>query len=155
MRKNVITLAGKEFEIKVNFRNEYKLTKFRNRMSYGIDFTEKEKPALKEIMEMQKEFEEGKDLDDIDLSKLSPEALDILDRISKEKTDIFTDDELIEMGKILTGIDSDEEIEKLFDEEVRTKVYEGLVANLTYCITMVFTNAKDTSNQEEKVIQIV
>ena len=44
MRKNVITLAGKEFEIKVNFRNEYKLTKFRNRMSYGIDFTEKEKP---------------------------------------------------------------------------------------------------------------
>lgn len=145
MEDKKIIIGNKEFDIKINFKKSYKLTKFRNKMAYGIDFDDADKKIIEEIAKVQLSVSLGKD---IDMSLLSPETIKYLSRKSSQQDEIFTEEELIEIGKILTDIADDKEIEELYNIEVEENGYDELIAKLTLGISTVFMNAKDTSNQE-------
>lgn len=145
MEDKKIIIGNKEFEIKINFKKSYKLTKFRNKMAYGIDFDDADKKIIEEIAKVQLAASQGKD---IDMSLLSPETIKYLSKKSNQRDEIFNEEELIEIGKILTDIEDDAEIEKLYNIEVEENGYDELIAKLTIGISTVFMNAKDTSNQE-------
>lgn len=139
MEKKTITLAGKEFEIKINFKKSYDLTKFRNKLTYGVDFSEADKDVISEIAKIQSKASNG---EDIDMGKLSPKTITYLNELSQNKQDIFNMEELIEIGKLLTDIESDEEIIDLFDKEVEEYGYDVLVSKLASGVSTVFMNAK-------------
>ena len=143
--ESVIVLGNKEYKIKINFKNSYKLTKFRNKLAYGVDFDDASKEIIREIAEIQLKASTG---GEIDVSTLSPEAIKYLNKKSSARDEIFTYEELIEIGKILTEIESDEEIESLYNTEVEENGYDELISKLTLAISMVFTSAKDTSDQK-------
>lgn len=147
MEDKKIIIGNKEFEIKINFKKSYKLTKFRNKMAYGIDFDDADKKIIEEIAQVQLAASHGKE---IDMSVLSPNTIKYLSKKSSQQDEIFDYDELIEIGKILTDIEKDEEIEELYNIEVEENGYDELIAKLTIGISTVFMNAKDTSNQEIK-----
>ena len=146
MENKILEIGNKEFEIKINFKKSYELTKFRNKLSYGIDFDDADKHIIEEIAKMQTLASQGKD---IDMSSLSPETLKFLNKKTNQRDEVFNYEELIEIGKILTDITKDEEIEELYNIEVESNGYDELIAKLTLGISMVFMNAKDTSSQEE------
>lgn len=145
MEDKKIIIGNKEFDIKINFKKSYKLTKFRNKMAYGIDFDDADKKIIEEIAKVQLSVSLGKD---IDMSLLSPATIKYLSRKSSQQDEIFTEEELIEIGKILTDIEDDKKIEELYNIEVEENGYDELIAKLTIGISTVFMNAKDTSNQE-------
>lgn len=144
MDKTII-IGNKEFKIKINFKKSYELTKFRNKLSYGIDFDDADKKIIEEIAKIQLQASQGQD---IDMSLLSPETIKYLSKKSSQRDEVFTYDELIEIGKILTEIENNEEIEELYNIEVEENGYDELLAKLTLGISTVFLNAKDTSNQK-------
>lgn len=144
MDKTII-IGNKEFKIKINFKKSYELTKFRNKLSYGIDFDDADKKIIEEIAKIQLQASQGQD---IDMSLLSPETIKYLSKKSSQRDEVFNYDELIEIGKILTEIEKDEEIEELYNIEVEENGYDELIAKLTLGISTVFLNAKDTSNQK-------
>lgn len=139
-----IIIGNKEFEIKINFKKSYQLTKFRNKLSYGIDFDDADKKVIEEVAKIQLQVSQGQE---IDMSSLSPETIKYLNKKSNQRDEIFNEEELIEIGKILTDIQDNEEIEKLYNIEVEENGYDELIAKLTLAISTVFTNAKDTSDQ--------
>ena len=141
-----IKLAGKEYEIKPNFKLSYALTKFRNKLSYGIDFDDADKEIIEEIARVQLSAANGQD---VDMTTLSPKTLKYLNKKSNQKEEIFTYEELVEIGQILTKIESIEEIENIYDKEVEENGYDELVSKLTLAVSMVFMNVKDTSTAEE------
>jgi len=147
MVKRTINLAGKEFEIKINFRKSYELTKFRNKMSYGVDFSDADKDVIAEIAKVQMDVSNGKE---VDVKSLSNETINYLNEISNKKQEIFNMEELIEIGKILTDIDSNDEIIELYDKEVEENGYDELLAKLSLAISTVFMNAKDTSSESKE-----
>ena len=100
MEKNILNLAGVDYIVECNFRKQHDLTKFRNKLSYGMDFTEADKDVIGEIFNFQQNLREG---EDVDLSNLSPEAMQLL-RKTANKTEVFDSDELIEIGMILANI---------------------------------------------------
>lgn len=146
MEKKLI-IGNKEFEIKINFRKSYQLTKFRNKLAYGIDFDDADKKIIEEVAKIQLQVSQG---GEIDFSILSPETIKYLNKKSSQRDEVFTYEELIEIGKILTDIENDEEIEELYNVEVEENGYDELIAKLTLGISTVFMSAKDTSEQEEK-----
>ena len=140
--KNILNLGGKEFEIKVNYRMSYKLTKFRNRLSHDKDLLTADKEVIKELQD----FYAKRDIDSIkteSILDLSSAAREYLLGASKKDEDIFSDEEQFEIVKILTGIEDENEIEKLFDAEVVENGYDSLATKLTTAVSMVFMNAKD------------
>ena len=141
-----IELGNKKFEIEINFKKSYQLTKFRNKLSYGVDFDDANRKVIEEVAMVQLQASQGKE---IDMSVLSAETIKYLSKKSSQRDEIFTYEELIEIGKIVTEIESNEEIEELYNIEVNENGYDELIAKLTLAITSVFMNAKDTSNQEE------
>lgn len=141
-----IELAGEKYEIKINFKLSYDLTKYRNKLSYGLDFDDANKGVIEEIAKMQIEIANGKELD---MSKLSQDTIKYLTKKSNEKTEVFTYEELIDIGKILTKIENEEEIEEIYNKEVEENGYDELVSKLTLAVSMVFMNAKDTSTTKE------
>lgn len=150
MDKTII-IGNKEFKIKINFKKSYELTKFRNKLSYGIDFDDADKKIIEEIAKIQLQASQGQD---IDMSLLSPETIKYLSKKSSQRDEVFTYDELIEIGKILTEIENNEEIEELYNIEVEENGYDELLAKLTLGISTVFLNAKDTSNQKTEAKQM-
>ena len=77
-----IKLAGKEYEIKPNFKLSYALTKFRNKLSYGIDFDDADKEIIEEIAKVQLSAANGQD---VDMTTLSPKTLKYLTKKSNQK----------------------------------------------------------------------
>ena len=134
--ENILKLGGKEFKIEINFRKSYELTKYRNKISMGFDFTGADKKIVEEILE----FSQKKDLD---MTKLSPEALSFLKE--KGQRNVLDFDEIIDVTKILTGIENDEEVEKLLDAELQETDYDSIIAKLIEKVNLVFTSAKGTS----------
>jgi len=147
MDKKVIEIGNKIFEIQINFKKSYQLTKYRNKMAYGIDFGDADKHIIEEIAKIQLEASNG---EEIDMSALSPDTVAYLTKKSTRSEEIFDYDELIDMGMILTGIESKEELEKLYDIEVEANGYDSLIAKLTLGVSTVFMNAKDTSKAQEE-----
>ena len=146
MEKKLI-IGNREFEIKINFKKSYKLTKFRNKLAYGVDFDDADRKIIEEVAKIQLQASQGQE---IDMSVLSPETIKYLNKKSSQRDEVFTYEELIEIGKILTDIEKDEKIEELYDVEVEENGYDELIAKLTLGISTVFMNAKDTSDQKEK-----
>ena len=146
MEKKTIILGNKEFEIKINFKKSYQLTKFRNKMAYGVDFDDADKQVIEEIAKVQLQAANGQE---IDMSVLSPETIKYLGKKSSQRDEIFTYEELIEIGKILTDIEDNNELEELYNIEVENEGYDTLISKLTLAISTVFMNAKDTSDQKE------
>jgi len=138
--ENTIKLGGKEFKIEINFRKSYELTKYRNKIAMGFDFTGADKKIVEEILKMSQKQSDG---ENIDISKLSPEAIEFLNKNSKK--DLFTFDEIIDITKILTGIETNKEAEELLDAELAESDYDSVIAKLIEKVNLVFTNVKSTS----------
>lgn len=147
-----IEIGGRVFEIESNFRKSHKLSKYRNKLRYGtkIQITEENKEAFLEIDKLRRDTPEGQIPD---VSKLSTEATNILMQMSDTTADVYEIEELIEIGKILTDIQNDEEIEELYNNEVAINGYDDLVTKILYGVQLVFMNVKDGS-QEEKGHQV-
>lgn len=141
--KNILELGGETFEVVPNFRMSYNLTKYRNKISTGFDFKEEDKDAVAEIMQLAR----LKNEEDIDLTKLSPRAKELL--IEKGKKDLFSLDEIMDIAKTLTGINEDSEVEKLLDKEIGLTGYDDMISKLIQSISLVFTNVKGISTQGE------
>lgn len=137
-----IEIGGKTFEIESNFRKSHKLSKYRNKLRYGtnIKITEENKEAFLEIDKLRRETPEG---NIPDISKLSTEATTLLMQMSDTTADVYEIEELVEIGKILTDIENEEEIEELYNKEVVTNGYDDLVTKLLYGVQLVFMNVKD------------
>jgi len=145
MDNRKIIIGNKEFELKINFKKSYQLTKFRNKLAYGIDFDDADRHIIEEITKIQMQASQGQE---IDMSILSPDTIKYLSKKSNQRDEVFNYDELIEIGMILTEIEDKETIEELYNIEVEENGYDELIAKLTIGISSVFMNAKDTSNQE-------
>ena len=115
MDKKTIEIGNKKFEIKINFKKSYQLTKYRNKLAYGIDFDDADKKIIEEVAKVQLQASQGQD---IDMSLLSPETIKYLNKKSNQRDEVFTYEELIEIGKILTDMEKNEEIEELYNIEV-------------------------------------
>lgn len=149
--KNILKLAGKEYEVECNFRKQHDLTKFRNKLSYGIDFSEADKNIMEEIIKFKQDMQEEKN---VDLSNLSQDAIKFLNKTAN-KMEVYTSDELIEIGMILTKTKSVEEMEEIYDKEIMITSYDDLVNKLMQSMSLVFTNAKSGSeNLETKIIEM-
>ncbi len=152
-RNKVINIAGRDFEIKTNFRKSCKLSKFRNKMRYsGIDVTEENKEYLLEIEKLRKETKDG---EEPDISRLSTPALKILQQMSDKNVDVFNDEELLEIGQVLLEIEDKNEVEQLYEEELQEEGYDELISKILYGLAMVFMNAKDGLVEEKKSVEIV
>ena len=125
------------------------ITKFRNKLTYGIDFDDADKEVLEEIINLQSQLKE-KNIEDVDISNLSPEATKYLMNMSKRKVDIFEYEEIVEMGKILTGIEDEEQLLEIYDKEIELNGYDVLIAKLTQAVSLVFMSAKNTSASKAK-----
>lgn len=141
--ENILKLGGETFKVVPNFRMSYNLTKYRNKISTGFDFKEEDKDAVAEIMQLAR----LKNEEDIDLTKLSPRAKELL--IEKGKKDLFSLDEIMDIAKTLTGINEDSEVEKLLDKEIGLTGYDDMISKLIQSISLVFTNVKGISTQGE------
>ena len=117
-------------------------------MKYGgIDVTEENREYLLEIEKLREETKEG-DLPEI--TKLSLPALKILQQMSDKNSDIFDENELLEIGQVLLDIEDVEEVESLYESELEINGYDELVSKVLYGLALVFMNAKDGSTQEKK-----
>ena len=148
MEKQVINLAKKDYEIKIDFELSYDLTKYRNKLEFGIDFSDADKDMITEIIEMRKKMENGTKIEELDLSSLSNETIEYLEKKSIQKRDVFTKEELIDIGKKLTKVENEDEIKEIYNEEIKDNGYDVLIAKLSSAVSMVFMNAKDGSTEQ-------
>lgn len=146
MEKRIFEIGGKEFEIKVNFRLSYNLTKYRNRVTAGFDFEDSDKEVVDEIMKLQQRVANG---EEVSYSDMSSGAIEFLKKNSKSNSNLFNDEEIIDIVTLLTGIKDIKEVEDLLDKEVETNGYDILLNKLVTGIAEVFTSAKDISEQEQ------
>lgn len=138
--ENILKLGGKEFKIQINFRKSYELTKYRNKISMGFDFTSADKDVVEEILKISQKKNNGEDLD---MSELSPKALGFLKQ--KSESNLFSFEEIIDITKILTGIEDEKEVETLLDTEMQESDYDSIIAKLIEHVNLVFMSAKGTS----------
>lgn len=153
MEKSII-LGGNEYKYKINFKMSYDFLKYRNRITKRLDFSSADKSIVEEIVKMQEKVqkarEEGKTSEE-DLSfvnELSPEALKFLQDNSKTNLDIFSQEEIVEIVSVFTGVKEEDKIYEILDEEVAQVGYDELISKLMKAIAEVFTNAKDSSEQK-------
>ena len=139
--ENILELGGEAFKIVANFRMSYKLTKYRNKISTGFDFSNADKKAVAEILTASQKK-------DFDVSQLSDKALDLLKE--RSTTDLFNADEIVDIVKILTGIQEENKVEELLDKEVEENGYDIIISKLIASVNLVFTSAKDISDQKAK-----
>lgn len=137
--ENILELGGETFKIVANFRMSYNLTKYRNKLSTGFDFSKGDKKVVAEILKASRD-------ENFDYSKLSQEALVLLQ--SRNTTELFNDKDIFDIVKILTRIEDDAKIEELLDKEVELNGYDQISVKLANSINLVFTSAKDTSTQK-------
>lgn len=148
MEKQIINLAKKDYEIKIDFELSYDLTKYRNKLEFGIDFSDADKDMITEIIEMRKKMENGTKIEELDLSSLSNETIEYLEKKSIQKRDVFSKEELIDIGKKLTKVENEDEIKEIYNEEIKDNGYDVLIAKLSSAVSMVFMNAKDGSTEQ-------
>ena len=137
--ENILELGGEAFKIVANFRMSYNLTKYRNKISTGFDFAKADKKVVAEILTASKD-------PNFDLTKLSDKALDFLKE--KNTSTLFNIEEIVDIVKILTGLQEESKIEELLDKEVELNGYDMIMNKLIGSVNMVFTNAKDISDQK-------
>lgn len=140
MEKRILELGNEKLEIKVNYRTSYRLTKFRNRLSNNKDILKADRDVIEEI---RKITESGKEITGDVVLSLSPKAREYLVDASNKDAELFSIEEQFEIVKILTGIEDENKIEKLFDTEVIMNGYDSLSEKLIAAVSMVFMNAKD------------
>ena len=87
MEKRIFEIGGKEFEIKVNFRLSYNLTKYRNRVTAGFDFEDSDKEVVDEIMKLQQRVANG---EEVSYSDMSSGAIEFLMKNSKSNSNLFS-----------------------------------------------------------------
>lgn len=133
----ILKLGGKEFKVEINFRKSYELTKYRNKVSIGFDFSDADKSIVSEILKISEMKNNG---EEIDMTSLSPEAIRFLQ--SKSTQNLFSYDEIIDIVKILTGIENQTEVEALLDIEIQDTSYDEIITKLIEMINEVFTNVK-------------
>lgn len=138
--ENILKLGGKDFVVKVNFKKSFELTKYRNKITMGFDFSSADKDVVEEILNASQNKVSGKELE---VSNLSSKALLFLQE--KSQKDIFSYDEIIDIVKILTGLEDEEEINKLLDAEMEETDFDSVIAKLIESMNLVFTNVKGTS----------
>lgn len=138
--ERILKLGGKEFKIEINFRKSYDLTKYRNKISMGFDFGDADKGIVEEIFKMSQMKNNG---EEVDVAVLSPQALRFLQE--KSTSNLFTIDEIIDITKILTGIEDIKEIEDLLDKELEESDFDTTIAKLIEAINLVFMNVKGSS----------
>lgn len=134
----ILKLGGKEFKVEINFRKSYELTKYRNKIAMGFDFTGADKSIVEEILKVSQSGSNN-----LDITKLSPEAIEFLNKNAKK--DLFNLDEILDITKILTGIEKDKEAEELLDAELSESDYDSVIAKLIEMVNLVFMSAKGTS----------
>lgn len=137
--ENILKLGGKEFKVQVNFKKTYDLTKYRNKVSMGFDFSKADKSVVEEILKASQSGAAG----DLDISTLSPEALVFLRQTSQNT--LFTYEEVVDITKILTGIEEDNEADELLNKEMEVSDFDSVIAKLVEAINLVFTNVKGSS----------
>ena len=135
--EKILNLGGKEFKIQVSFKKSYELTKYRNKATMGFDFTDADKDVVAEIMTFAEKKNNG---EDIDATLLSPEAIKMLQE--KSTKNIFSYEEIVDIVKILTGIEKEEEIEELLDLEMQETDYDSVISKIIGAINLVFMSAK-------------
>lgn len=152
--EKIIILGGNEYKYKIDFKMSYDFLKFRNRITKGFDFSKADKDVVSEIVNMQEKLQakqaEGVTIEE-DLSfltELSPEAMQFLTENSKNNTDLFTQEEIIEIISRFTGIKSEDEIYKILDKEIELEGFDALIGKIINSVSEVFTNAKDNSVQK-------
>lgn len=144
MEERFIELGGEKFKIIVNFKNCYRLTKFRNRLETNIDFSNADEEILKEFNSIELN-EDGS----FPMDKLSLRARKFtLDNLRDSRT-IFNMDEIYEIVKILTNVTEGAKIDELLDKEIELNGYDTMVDKLVNGISMVFMKAKDGLQQKE------
>lgn len=140
MEKRILELGNEKLEIKVNYRTSYRLTKFRNRLSNNKAILAADRDVIEEI---RKITESGKEITGEVVLDLSPKAREYFIEATKKDEELFSMEEQFEIVKILTGIEDENKIEKLFDTEVIMNGYDSLSEKLIAAVSMVFMNAKD------------
>ena len=138
--EKILNLGGKEFKIQVNFKKSYELTKYRNKATMGFDFTDADKDVVAEIMTLAEKQNNG---EKVDPTSLSPAALKMLQE--KSTKNVFSYEEIVDIVKILTGIEKEEEIEELLDLEMQETDYDSVIVKIIEAINLVFTNVKGSS----------
>ena len=111
--ENILKLGGKEFKVTINFRKSYDLTKYRNKITMGFDFSNADKDVVEEILKVSQDQAQGKAFD---ASKLSIKAITFLNQ--KSSNNLFSFEEIVDIVRILTGIEDESEIETLLDAEL-------------------------------------
>lgn len=139
--ENILEIGGKTFKVVANFRMSYNLTKYRNKISTGFDFSGVEKEVVAEILKATQYANEHNG--EFDMSQLSPEALKML--TTKSQKNLFDYEDIIDIMKILTSIEKEDEIVGLLDKEIEISGYDNIINKLTTAIGLVFMSAKDTS----------
>ena len=137
--ENILELGGEAFKVVANFRMSYNLTKYRNKISTGFDFSKADKKVVAEILTVTKD-------PSFDLTTLSDKALSFLQQ--KNSNDLFNADEIVDIVKILTGLQDESKIEELLDKEVAENGYDMILNKLIGSVNLVFTNAKDISDKK-------
>lgn len=138
--ENILKLGGKEFKIQINFRKSYELTKYRNKVSMGFDFSSADKEVVEEILNASQKQTKG---EEFNITTLSPKALLFLQQ--KSQNNVFSYEEIIDITKILTGLDNEEEIEGLLNAEMEETSFDAVIVKLMDAMNLVFTNVKGTS----------
>lgn len=144
MEEKFIELGGEKFKITINFRNCYKLTKYRNKMETNIDFSKADKDLLDEFSSVELN-EDGS----FPFEKLSMKAKQFAMANIRDSRTIFSEEEIFDIVKTLTGVENEDRILDLLNKEVETNEYDVFIDKLVNGISMVFTRAKDGSQQKE------
>lgn len=144
MEEKFIELGGEKFKITINFRNCYKLTKYRNKMETNIDFSKADEKIIEEFNSIDLN-EDGT----FPIEKLSLKARKFVLDNTRDSRTIFSEEEIFDIVKILTGVENEDRILDLLNKEVETNEYDVFIDKLVNGISMVFTRAKDGSQQKE------
>ena len=145
--KVIIKLGQKEFEVEPDFKLACALTKYRNKARFKtkVDITDDNKAAFVEIANYYKDIQEGKERK---FEEISGSALNLIVDAQQNPSEIFEYEELMDIGKKLTNITNDAELETVFSEAMAEIGYDQLVEVLIEGMNSVFMNANAGSPEK-------
>lgn len=147
-----LEIGNEKFEILPNFKMSLSLSKYRTKLNKGIDYSILKPEALKEIEVIREKIVNNEmTIEDLDISSLSPEAIEILQKMGESGSDLFNYEEIIDIGNKLLNKEEQELIE-LFDKEVEMNGYDVLMTKLSETIQKVFMNAKDGTSKKNNPV---
>lgn len=143
--EKIIKLGGEEYKYHINFKLNYDLLKFRNRIQTGFDVTKANKKIITEIVNMKNEIGDKNLSDEESLeifNKLSPEARTFIEENTGDYSSKFSDEDIKYIVSKFTGIEDENKIYEILDYEVENGGYDKLITKLVNAIAEVFSNAK-------------